>query len=84
MSWLKVICGLRETDKKTYSGRCIDNGEVFRITEIDSETFERMTGAELDCLQVAAPAGDGEVYVAIDAEMEDYIEVPLNMFDIGE
>ena len=57
--------------------------KYFRIVEIDDLTFERMTGDELDCLQVAAPAGDGEVYVAVDEEMEDYIEVPLDMFDIG-
>ena len=57
--------------------------KYFRIVEIDALTFERMTGAELDCLQVTTPADDGEVYVAVDAEMEDYIEVPLDMFDIG-
>ena len=38
--------------------------KYFRITEIDSETFERMTGDELDCLQVVAPADDGNVYAA--------------------
>lgn len=27
--------------------------KYFRITEIDATTFKRMTGNELDCLQVA-------------------------------
>ena len=58
--------------------------KYFRIFEIDAETFERMTGDVLDCLQTAIPADDGNVYVAVDAEMEDYIEVPLDMFDTGE
>lgn len=54
--------------------------KYFRIAEIDAATFERMTGYELDCLQVAMLADDGNVYVAVD-EDEDYIDVDLEMFD---
>lgn len=42
--------------------------KYFRITEIDATTFERMTGDELDCLQVALLADDGNVYVAADED----------------
>ena len=38
--------------------------KYFRIAEIDAATFERMTGDEFDCLQVAMLADDGNVYVA--------------------
>lgn len=55
--------------------------KYFRIAEIDAATFERMTGDELDCLQVALPADDGNVYVAVDEDGQDYIEVDLEMFD---
>lgn len=55
--------------------------KCFRIAEIDAATFERMTGDELDCLQVALPADDGNVYVAVDEDGQDYIEVDLEMFD---
>ena len=55
--------------------------KYFRITEIDAATFERMTGSELDCLQVAMLADDGNVYVAVDEDMHDCIDVDLEMFD---
>ena len=55
--------------------------KYFRIAEIDATTFERMTGDELDCLQVALLADDGNVYVAVDEDEQDYIEVDLEMFD---
>ena len=59
--------------------------KYFRIIEIDAETFERMAGEYLDCLQVAVPADDGNVYVAVDEESEDCIEVSLDLFfDKGE
>ncbi len=54
--------------------------KYFRIAEIDAATFERMTGDELDCLQVALLADDGNVYVAVDEDGQDYIEVGLEMF----
>ena len=55
--------------------------KYFRISEIDAETFERMTGDVLDCLQVSIPADDGSVYAAVDEELEDFIEVDLDMFE---
>lgn len=55
--------------------------KYFRITEIDAATFERMTGDELDCQQVVLLADDGNVYVAVDEDEQDYIDVDLEMFD---
>lgn len=55
--------------------------KYFRIAEIDAATFERIAGDELDCLQVALLANDGNVYVAVDDDRKDYIEVDLEMFD---
>ena len=55
--------------------------KYFRMTEIDGATFERMTGEELDCLQIAIRADDGDVYAAVDEESEDFIEVYLQLFD---
>lgn len=55
--------------------------KYFRITEIDATTFKRMTGDELDCLQVALLADDGNVYVTVDEDGQDYIDVDLEMFD---
>lgn len=55
--------------------------KYFRIVEIDASTFERMTGSELDCLQVVILADDGNVYVAVDEDGQDYIDVDLEMFD---
>ena len=56
--------------------------KYFRITEIDATTFERMTGYELDCLQEAMLANDGNVYVAVDEDRKDYIDVGIEMFDM--
>lgn len=55
--------------------------KYFRITKIDASTFEYMTGDELDCLQVVRLANDGNVYVAVDEDGQDYIDVDLEMFD---
>lgn len=56
--------------------------KYFRVTEIDATTFEHMTGDELDCLQVAIPADDGNVYVAVDENGQGYIDISLEMFDV--
>lgn len=56
--------------------------KYFRITEIDAATFERMTGDKLDCLQVVTLADDGNVYVAVDEDGQDYIDVDLEMFGV--
>lgn len=53
------------------------------VAEIDVDTFERMTGDKLDCLQVAALGRDKNVYVAIDSAEEDHIDVCLDLFDVG-
>ena len=55
--------------------------KYFRIAEIDAATFERMTGYELDCLQMAMLADDGNVYVAVDEDGQDYIDVDIEMFN---
>lgn len=55
--------------------------KYFRIAEIDSATFEKMTGDELDCLQVVVPADDGNVYVAVNDDGQDCIGIDLEMFD---
>ena len=55
--------------------------KYFRIAEIDAATFERITGYELDCLQVAMLADDKNVYVAVDEDGQDYIDVNIEMFD---
>ena len=55
--------------------------KYFRITEVNAATFERMTDDELDCLEMAIRADDGDVYVAVDEESEDFIEVYLELFD---
>lgn len=55
--------------------------KYFRIAEIDATTFERMTGSEFDCQQVVLLADDGNVYVAVDEDEQDYIDVDLEMFD---
>lgn len=53
------------------------------VAEIDADTFERMTGDKLDCLQVAALGCDKNVYVAVDVDEEDCIDVCLDAFDVG-
>lgn len=58
--------------------------KYFRIAEIDAATFERMTGDELDCLQVVMLADDGNVYVAVDEDRKDCIDIDLGMFDEDE
>lgn len=53
------------------------------VAEIDADTFEHMTGDKLDCLQVAALGRDKNVYVAVDVDEEDCIDVCLDVFDVG-
>lgn len=55
--------------------------KYFRIAEVDAATFERMTGYKLDSLQVVMLADDRNVYVAVDEDGQDYIDVDLEMFD---
>ena len=52
----------------------------FKITEIDEENYESITGESLDCSQLSVPV-DGDVYVAVDEEDESEISVGLECFD---
>lgn len=52
----------------------------FKITEIDEETYESITGESLDCSQLSIPV-DGDVYVAVDEEAESEISVDLDSFE---
>lgn len=52
----------------------------FKITEIDEETYESITGESLDCSQMSIPV-DGDVYVAVDEEAESEISVDLDSFE---
>ena len=55
--------------------------KYFKITEIDSATFKRMTGEKLGyCMQVSVLANDGNVYLAVKDDGQDYIELSLDMF----
>lgn len=56
-------------------------GRYFRIIEIDAATFELMTDDKLDCLQVISRIDDGDVFVAVNEDGQDYIDVDLEMFD---
>lgn len=55
--------------------------KYFRIQEIDSATFNRMTGKALDCLQVATLADDGNLYLASKEYGQEYLVVSLKLFD---
>lgn len=55
--------------------------KYFKIAKIDATTFKRMTGNKLDCLQMTMLADDGNVYVAVDENEQDYIDVGLEIFD---
>ena len=54
--------------------------KYFKVTEIDSSTFKRMTGEKLGYyVQVSMLANDGTVYLAVNDDKQDYIEI-----DIGQ
>lgn len=56
--------------------------KYFKITEIDSATFKRMTGETLGYfMQVSMLANDGAVYLAVKDNEQDYIEINLEMFE---
>lgn len=52
----------------------------FKIVEIDCDSFIEATGDCLDCSQLVAPVG-GEVFVAVDDNDEDELNVPLESFN---
>ena len=56
--------------------------KYFKVTEIDSATFKRMTGEKLSYyMQVSVLADDGTVYLAVKDDVRDYIELDLEMFE---
>ncbi len=54
--------------------------KYFKVVEIDEEEFNKATGEELDCCQVSIPTSDG-VFVGVDEEQEDEIQIPLDCFE---
>lgn len=56
--------------------------KYFRIQEIDSATFKRMTGKALDRLQVETLADDRNLYLASKEYGQEYLVVSLKLFDM--
>ena len=54
--------------------------KYFKVVEIDEEEFINATGEELNCLQSIVPVGN-VVFVAIDEEQDDEMEIPLDCFE---
>lgn len=59
--------------------------KYFKVVEIDEEEFNKNTGDVLDCSQIVSPVTDvmgclEAVFVAIDEEQEDEIQIPLDCF----
>lgn len=51
----------------------------FKIVEIDSDSFIKVTGEDLDCSQLVVPTDDA-VYVAVDDE-EYEMSIDMDMFE---
>lgn len=51
----------------------------FKIIEIDSDSFIKATGEDLDCSQLVVPTDDA-VYVAVDDE-EYEMSIDMDMFE---
>ena len=54
--------------------------KYFKVIEISEEEFIKATGEELDCYQVSIPTSEG-VFVGVDEEQEDGIQIPLDCFE---
>lgn len=52
----------------------------FKIVEVSADEFASATDEELDCCQLVVPTTDA-VYVALDEESENYMEVSLDCFE---
>lgn len=52
----------------------------FKVIEIDSDSFIRATGEDLDCCQLVVGTSDS-IFVAIDECEEDEIRISLELFD---
>lgn len=54
--------------------------KYFKVVEIDADEFIDNTGEDLDCCQLVIPIGN-KVFVAIDEDDQDEIEIPLDCFE---
>ncbi len=53
----------------------------FKVVEIDTDEFERVTGEDIEySIQIAVPV-DKTVFVALEEDAEDEIQIPLDCFD---
>lgn len=53
----------------------------FKIIEIDSDSFIKATGGDLDCSQLVVPTSES-VYVAIDdEEQEMWLDIDMDAFE---
>lgn len=54
--------------------------KYFKVIEINEQEFINATGEELDCRQVSISTSEG-VFVAIDEEQEDELQIALDCFE---
>ena len=53
----------------------------FKAIEIDADEFERVTGEDIECgYQLAIPV-DKTTFVALDEDVEDEINIPIDCFN---
>lgn len=60
--------------------------KYFKVVEIDEEEFNKNAGGVLDCSQIVSPVTDimgylEAVFVAVDEEQENEIQIPLDCFE---
>ena len=54
--------------------------KYFKMVEIDADEFINATGEDLDCCQLIIPVNEA-VFVAVDEDQEDEIEIPLDCWE---
>ena len=54
--------------------------KYFKVVEIEVDEFIDKTGEDLDCCQLVVPVGE-VVFVAIDEDDQDEMEIPLDCFE---
>ncbi len=52
----------------------------FKVVEINEDEFINATGECLDCCKLVIPKNEA-VFVAVDEDDEDELEIPLDCFD---
>lgn len=52
----------------------------FKVVEIEADEFIDNTGEDLDCCELVIPVGK-TVFVAVDEDDEDEMEISLDCFD---